>query len=122
MNRTLIWLGILVGFLSYLFGEFIILVRMKAVGWEALAVTGCWTAVWLLTYTPFIGASAVELHEDRKRRETLPTSEDINEETDKILGLSFRARFAANTVAFFRLIFSAFSSALRGKAPFDLSE
>ena len=87
MNRTLIWLGILIGFLSYLFGEYIILIRMKAEGWGALAVTGCWTAMWLLFYTPCIGAAAVKLHEERKRKEMFAETEDINKETDKILGL-----------------------------------
>lgn len=85
MNRKMIAPCIFLGFASYLFGEYIILVRMKAMGWGALAFTGCFTAFWLLLYTQFIGATAVELHEERKRKETLLMSDDINKETDKML-------------------------------------
>jgi len=73
-DRKIIWFCIIFGLITYLLGEYAILVYCQAKEWEALVATGCWTIYWLLVYTPFVCGTAIEFHEECKRKEQLPMS------------------------------------------------
>ncbi|MDD5464339.1 MAG: hypothetical protein PHP62_04260 [Candidatus Moranbacteria bacterium] len=78
-------------FLDYWFGFFVWIVLAVLIFLVTpspilfLLATALMTFVWVIPYADYVAKTAVASYLERVRRETYPTTKDINEDTDLII-------------------------------------
>ncbi|HBI50608.1 MAG TPA: hypothetical protein DDY21_02030 [Candidatus Moranbacteria bacterium] len=80
-------------FLDYWFGFFAWIVLALLIfllipnALLVLLVIAIWSFMWVIPYADYVAKTAVESYIERIRKETYPTTKDLNEDTDLILEL-----------------------------------